>query len=612
MIKKILFTILFSFFTVLLFSCENIKNLSEKEITVNYELGGGRFLDDKLNAKIENNNYKITLKKDDNTIMQPGEEIDNIKREPLVSKDEKIYYLEYYYLKNDPEKKAFFFTEQKFDDPGDRIKLKKSITLVAKYSENPGPLKLNSILKKFRMSLPVPSVGQINTIVLPVVFDKNTDKDKFKSDLDDAFNKTINENGFYGVAEYFKIVSKGLLNLKFHILDPVDSIISKDEATEMKKKNKFSLPEQQIISEALYKVSTDKKEMFEFLFKNNDFDYNQDGNIDSVIAVYDIENIKFDINKINDIKDNLLWFSYSSRMVVSRTFPIKLDGKSEFIFKISDYTWTSYNFLKESLYAKTKIGEKITPTMPEFKYNTIFYIHEVAKLLGLVDLFSFNIAKGSYLKGGLGQTDILDMVFKISEFSTTPPYLPTKYQISFGMGFNPYNKVLLDWANYDLKKDDINTYTLENNEGMTLDKVFLIPKNKNNNSLFGEFLLVEYYKPKGIYEILKLNNLAFTKPCVRVYHIDSTIKEDGYQRDLSNLIFLLYKRNNLQGLHKYMRLVEKENKIEQFPYIFDDDKSCYFEGESLTNFKWYDGTPLGYDLKFTNFLSNSAKVEIIK
>lgn len=552
------------------------------------------------------------MKKDDSTILQPGEDIDGIKREPVIYKDNKTYYLEYYYLKDDEEKKAYFFTEQKFDSPGEKLKLKNSITLVAKYSEKPGPLKLASILKKFRMSLPLPSIGQINTIVMPICFDKSTNKDKFKNDLDNAFNKTINENGFYGVAEYFRIISKGLLDLKFHILDPVDSKISKDEATKIKKNNKESLPEQQIISDALFDVSKNKSDEFTELFKNNNFDYDQDGNIDSIISVYDIDSIKFNINKINDIKDNLLWFSYSSRMVVSRTFPIKLDGNTEFIYRLSDYTWTSYSFLKEDLYAKTKIGQKITPSLPDFKYNTIFYIHEVSKLLGLVDLFSFNYLSSSSLKGGLGQSDILDMVYKATTFSPIPPYLPTNYQVSFGMGFNPYNKLLLNWNSYSMYSGSINNYTLKNSDDNTPDNVFLVAKDKNSNSLFGEFLLVEYYKPKGIYEIAKLNGIAFTKPCIRVYHIDSTIKEDGYQRDLANLIPLIYKRTNFTGLNKYMRLVEKENKIEKFPFIIDDNKSCYFENEVLSNFKWYDGTELGFDLKFSNFTDDSATVEIIK
>ena len=333
------------------------------------------------------------------------------------------------------------------------------------------------------------NINPIKILVVPIHFSdsklSNGKLEEYKADIDNVFNG-INDNevGFKSVKDFYNISSYGKINLEFDILDfynsnKLSSLYTNEESTKS------------LINDALNYFNVDRRQ----------YDGNNDGFIDAVFAIYDVNNYN---NNSSSNNKNLWAYTYHS---------YGLDPSYE-APALSSFTWASYDFMFSGY------NDKLDPHT---------YIHELGHLFGLYDYYDYN-SLYSPLSG-------LDMM---------------EYNI---MDHNQYSKMILDWIKPYVVYGNatINVNELKDNHSCIVilsDKKDLVYSKDNTYYFnpFSEYILIEpftydesslnYYDLKNGYNPVNLSpDSVFTTDGYRMYHVDKrlgivTENSNGYTFEL--------------------------------------------------------------------------------
>lgn len=354
-----------------------------------------------------------------------------------------------------------------------------------------------------------PSTGDVNVLVLPIEFSDYPFLPTTLANVEMALNGSGSEETGYweSVSSFYRKSSFGKLNLNFHLSSTYRTGVTAKKALEMNMA--YTLKEQDDLANGQKWVDDAVAAYSDSSHPLTDFDSDDDGIIDAVVAVYSCP----DLSKKN------YYFTYGGHTY--------LDGKGDSNFfwaytywcsnqanlaspKANTYVWLSYDFFFE--------GGTADP-------HTL--IHEYGHAMGLDDYYSnedtFQPA------GGI---DMMDMNI-------------TDHDV--------YSKASLGWITPKVVGGDDVTVTLKPSQEN--GDCLLIAPDCYNGTPWDEYILLELYTPTGLnaYDTTHAypsRPRGYSASGVKIYHIDSrviqckmnlkmqTILSTPYIRDINNADFL--------------------------------------------------------------------------
>lgn len=343
----------------------------------------------------------------------------------------------------------------------------------------------------------LPSTGDVNILVVPVVFkDSTTDKftkevqNKFISDLQDGFFGETNDTGWESVSSFYNKSSYGKLNLQGEVSDIFTTIKTLDEYITMSNTKK----DPTVATEEIF------QNIYDAYFKTNKYDFDKydndkDGVLDGIYMVYyyptNSKNFP-DTLKLPTVSDNnlFLWaFVFWNEINNGITNSLPVTYK-----EISPYCWGSYFFFTN------------TPNYSKVDAHT--FIHESGHLLGLDDYYGQN----SYPSGKIIMMD--NNICDHDAFS------------KFNLGWiDPYVVSADDVKNGELTVD---LKPFEENGDSLIVTYF------NNETSLNEYVIVDYYTPTNLNEKDSLsaypeNGLkGMDASGIRMFHIDQRVAKVNY------------------------------------------------------------------------------------
>ena len=361
------------------------------------------------------------------------------------------------------------------------------------------------------MDLP-PSTGDVNALVLPIEF---SDYPFSQSTLDNISSALSGSNTGYweSVASFYEKSSYGKLHLNFHMAPKYETGLTAKNAAKndyiYTQNNETEKYNGQLYVNAAVEAYDDSTSPL------TDFDQDDDGIIDVVIAVYSCPNY---INQSYTFaysgkvyKDESLFWGY--------TYWCLNDGDLSSP-KANTYIWMSYDFFEKG-------GKADSHTL----------IHEYGHAMGLDDYYSTE--SNFQPAGGI---DMMDM--NVTDHDA-------------------YTKCALGWTSpYIVEGDDV-TITIRPSESS--GDCVLIPTSSFNGTLWDEYILLELYTPDGLNELDSkiaysgTYPLGYTVPGIKIYHIDSRLIQCNYSPRTSTYTSTPY--------------VKEPNSID-----LEDENICYLVG----------------------------------
>lgn len=304
------------------------------------------------------------------------------------------------------------------------------------------------------------------------------------------------------------------------------------------------------------------------------FDLDKDNCIDGVYVIYDYP--------YSEKSNSSLFWAYSDQTQVG------INGRNTTIPYASSYSWSSYDFIHyKGNYA-----------------NTHTIIHEVGHLFGLDDYYN------TYENGDYQPTGYMDMM---------------DYNIGDHSGFS---KMLLDWVS---PKVVVGEGEIDIAPFYSSGELILIPAGQWNQTPYDEYLLIEYFAPKGLNE----KEQAFTFTYIdennheksfsylsyyglKVYHVDARLAY--FERKTStSYIGLLDDPNIVSELLKYDTFCidfAHDNSVfasqaSQKPTLLHllqkSGENTFLKGEPMRNEDlWILGDTFGVDT-FVDFTFNNGE-----
>lgn len=325
----------------------------------------------------------------------------------------------------------------------------------------------------------LPSIGDIDVLVIPVQFVGETITQGQLDRLKLAFNGTSADTGWESVKTFYQKSSYGKLNLSF---DFTDIVSLKNNARYYENyrnsKNQNETGSDVILKEALSALDSS----IDF----SKYDTNGDGCIDAVYIIYSAD---------VDYNDADFFWAYVTYYPNEETY----DNVNPYY-----YMFAGFDFMDESLTA-TRPTDVVYP----ISINTMTYIHETGHLLGLDDYYDYYEELGA--NEGLGGADMMD--YNIGDHGA-------------------YSKIMLGWMDATIVTS---TQTLTISSLSTSGDCILVPLDFNN-SYFSEYLLIDLYSATGLNELESKMDGSYLYDGaaygVRIYHVSSQIDtpcdEDEY------------------------------------------------------------------------------------
>ena len=328
-------------------------------------------------------------------------------------------------------------------------------------------------LRKTYVFNDLPSIGDVNILVVPVRFQDSTHvEDKYctyeemKENIEVAFFGEDYETGWESLASFYEKSSYNKLHINGEVTDWFTLDLTFLETA--------SLSRREYADPTNYVVREIDKWYKENYGDTDEFDSNSDGYIDCVWMVYDAPSK----NEYGIDWAYTTWDYY------------KFEGPNVESPIPYAYAWASVDFLYTGKY----VDENNNPLM-----DTHTLIHETGHVLGLEDYYDYDRITGT--AGGL---DMMDN--NVGDHTA-------------------YSKYSLGW---------IEPYVVYDNSEITI-KPFessgdaILIKDDWNHSPFDEYLLIEFYTPTGLNEKDSLAKYAGVYPQmfqtngIKIYHIDSRL-----------------------------------------------------------------------------------------
>ncbi len=326
----------------------------------------------------------------------------------------------------------------------------------------------------------LPSIGEAKLLVIPVTltdYASNATEEN-RNNLEKAFFGSSEETGWESVASFYEKSSYG----KSHLSGSVSSWFPCGYSTsEIASLGDKSSPD----FDPTWKIAEEAVDWYKDTYKTDcrDFDYDGDGFIDGLCLIYSAPDYK----KNASLDKSLYWaFTYSLYETDEG------DSSSPLPFR---YMWASFDFL----YAGYGSGSVDAHT----------YIHETGHLYGLSDYYVSSVKESTPKNySPLGGVDMMDCNI---------------------IDHNAFSKMMLGWITPQVAHSggsfSLNPYE---NGGDCL----IIPTDKGwNNTIFDEYMLVEFYTPTFLNEKDSLSAYpgnarrvkGFGKAGIRIYHIDARL-----------------------------------------------------------------------------------------
>lgn len=331
------------------------------------------------------------------------------------------------------------------------------------------------------MNLP-PSSGTVNVLVLPIEFEDYPFSQETLDNVSLALSGS--DTGYWeSVSSFYEKSSYGKLHLNFHMASSYKTGLTAKNAA----KNDYIYTQQGSTDQCngQYFINKAVESYDDSTTPLTDFDLDDDGIIDVIVAVYSCPNYV----------DNPYSFSYGGKFYKDEslfwayTYWCSNEGNLSSP-KANTYVWMSYDFFEQ--------GGKADP-------HTL--IHEYGHAMGLDDYYSTE--ETFQPAGGI---DMMDMNI-------------TDHDV--------YSKCALGWASpYIVDGDDV---TLTIRPSQSSGDCVLIPTSSFNGTLWDEYILLELYTPDGLneldskvaYEGGKYPQ-GYTVPGIKIYHIDSRLIQLNY------------------------------------------------------------------------------------
>jgi M6 family metalloprotease-like protein len=406
---------------------------------------------------------------------------------------------------------------------------------------------LNERIKEFGIDglrSGIPSVNSdrgavsLNVLVVPVQFSDQKFSAEQLDILRRGFFGTSEETGWESVSSFYNKSSFGKVSFNGTVLSPYtyvgDISLSNDHGSidwngdGLISSNEFA---------AFYEVRADYQviaESKDFINQNttpSQHDVDGDGFIDGIYFVY---------ARDYDRAGSDIWWAYKSLYYAgyNNSPDIVYDGD----IRPSVFMWASQYFMEFERGAALEI-------------NAETFIHETGHMFGLPDFYDTDSKVG--VSGGMGGFDMMDN----------------------NLGdHGPFTKLMFGWINPQVITQ---TTTVKLYPATTSGQVLLIPY-EWHNSLFSEYLLVDFYTPDGLYAYLQNTSASggrpyFSIPGVRVYHVDATL---GYP----------FMYNNSTTDHKLVDYISAQNKNQNTSsYKIKNDDMFQIEGNKFDweGLQWY-------------------------
>ncbi len=309
----------------------------------------------------------------------------------------------------------------------------------------------------------MPTIGNPHILVVPIWFSDSdryvSNKDTELSNINKAIFGTNEDTGWYSVKSFYEEESGGLCVIQGSVADWYNCGYSyhQVESGETVKR---------IVNNAVNSWKNSHTDIVK------DYDYDGNGYIDGVIAIYGGPNYK----NSRFGNENVMW-AYTTWASNSA------DKDSP---NVEAYIWASYDFM-------------YTNTIYPVKIDTHTYVHETGHLFGLDDYYDYN-GQGTWA-GGYSMQDL-----------------------NIG-GHDPYSLMALGWA-----KPYVPTQTSEiiiRPFYSTRDVIMLTPE--YTASPFDEYILIEFYSPHGVNYLDSIRKYSQSSPTgslysgIRVWHVDSRL-----------------------------------------------------------------------------------------
>lgn len=313
------------------------------------------------------------------------------------------------------------------------------------------------------------------------------------------------------------------------------------------------------------------------------YDKDKDGFIDGVSFVYSAP------SKVN----TKLW-AFRSSLNTKKD----LDNPS-----LKSFIWISQDFLSlRKFYSKPQART---------------FIHEIGHLFGLDDYYPVD---SNQIYFPLGKLDMMDL----------------------GIGdHNAFSKMLLDWTRPYVVEGDTNISIKPSYENGDC----ILVKSNWNGSVMDEYILIEYYYPKGLNkhdsEAKFISNgdkfSLMDKPGIKIYHVDAryayykTFANDdtfiGYESQETQEILKYYDENN----QLYYRKIAHTNTLEttkngnMLISIIEpngghsiksggtmNNNLLFKTNDVLSNFTFNDGSKMGYEVRIEDINEKEALISFSK
>ena len=420
------------------------------------------------------------------------------------------------------------------------------------------------------------SIGKQNILVIPVAFDDpeylNLVNDNTLTCIENAFFGDSSDTSFYSLSDYYYQSSYQKLNVQGKVSDWFHVGIT---SSELKSKEQDSYAGEGGTIWLLNKAVDWYKENYNDI---EDFDNNKDRVIDAVWLVYNVPNVRENLQM-----DETFWaFTFWDTNNANSTS-----------YEPCAYSWASVY----SLFGEYSDGSLLKP-------DTRTIIHETGHLLGLIDYYD---TTGSSVPAGM--VDMMDM--NIGDH-------------------NAYSKFSLGWIKPRYVYGD-GVYTLEPFEEN--GDAIIVSYNNYNETPYDEYFIIEYITPTGLnekdYKIVYPGNnlLGYERPGIRISHVDSRgfnlfEQNDGFyvtSTDDYEEMDILLTKNNSEPTYDFLtsssnipfrRLTIMQKNATSIKNVLDDNfLDRPFSQSYLNNFLYFEGDSFSLsDDNYRELMPNHSSV----